>query len=182
MTRTESTGSTHNTYAPYRKEAICCLIIDLVIAISLVLLLLLARAGWFLVPILPIFFAVTFFLNYLTPLRIRREMRGELYETATLEVREVKEVFSAAGYWGTILKEVYPKALRVGHRKLICCAEDGSRVVLHSIMSADKERLLREGIDQGQTKKLCVTYGKQTHILLGCNDRGELADMLNHKL
>ena len=171
-----------NAYAPYQKEAGYCLVIDIVVAVSIALLLLLARAGWFILLILPIFAVCTFFLNYLPILRIRRETHEERFATVTVEVLDVKEIRSAAGYWGTILKEIYPKALRVGRCKIFCRDERGQKIVLLCIMSEAKQQLLRDSIDRKQLTNCSVTYGQRSHILQTYNDRGEPADTLNQKL
>ena len=172
----------NNAYTPYRKEANTCLVIDSVIAVSIVLLLWLARAGWFILLILPMFAAYTFFVNYLPTLRLRREVNGELFETATVEILEVREMRSAAGYWGTVLKEIYPKTLRVGRYKLLCRDEKGEKIALQCVMSEQKQLLLRDGIDRKQLTHCTVTYGQNTCILQAFCDRGQLTDSLNQKL
>ena len=172
----------NSAYAPYRKEANTCLVIDSVIAVSIVLLLLLARAGWFILLILPLFALGTFILNYLPTLRLRREMKDELFETAAVEILEVRELHSAAGYWGTVLKEIYPKALRVSRYKLLCRDEKGEKLALQCVMSEQKQQLLRDGIDRKQLTHCTVSYGKNTRILQAFCDRGQLTDSLNQKL
>ncbi len=176
------TQNTQNTYAPYRKEAFYCLIIDIVVAVSIVLLLLLARAGWFILLILPLFAVCTFFINYLPILRVRKELRGELFETAMFEVLEIKELRSAAGYWGTVLKESYPKTLRVGKYKIVCRDEKGQRITLQCVMSEQKQQLLRDGIDRKQLTQCSVTYGKYSRIIQAYGGCGQLTDALNQKL
>ena len=171
-----------SAYTPYRKEAFYCLIIDIVVAISIVLLLLLARAGWFILPILPLFALCTFCVNYLTILRIHREAGRGLFETATLEILSVKEIPSAAGYFGTILREIHPKAMKVGRCKLHCRDEGGNKLTLQCIMSEPRVQALREGIDGGQLTRCHITYGRKSRILCTCAERGRWADALNQKI
>ena len=176
------TQTLQNTYEPYRKESRYCLIIDIVVAVSIALLLLLARAEWFILLILPVFAVYTFFLNYLPMLRIRKETRGELFETATLEILGIKETRSAAGYWGTVLKESYPKALRIEKYKIACRDEKGQKITLQCVMSEQKQEMLREGIDRKQLTACSVTYGKCSHIIQAYDGCGQLTDVLNQKL
>jgi len=171
-----------NAYTPYRKEALYCLIIDIVVAVSIVLLLLLARAGWFILLILPIFALCTFFLNYLPMLRVRTEARGELFKSETLEIVDIKESRSAVGYWGTVLKESYPKALRIGKYKIACRDAQGQKIMLQCVMSEQKRELLREGIDRKQLTACTVIYGKYSHIIQAYDGCGPLIDALNQKL
>ena len=183
MNRSElDTKYIQSAYAPYRKESFYCLIIDIVVAVSIVLLLLLARAGWFILPILPIFALCTFCVNYLTILRIRREIREDSFETVTAEILGVSEIRSAAGYWGTILKEIHPKTLKVGRYKLLCRGENGQKTTLQCVMSEPRVQDLRDGIDRGQVTRCTLTYGKYSHILCVCGDRGAWADALNQKI
>ncbi|MBQ7322787.1 MAG: hypothetical protein IJW99_11865 [Clostridia bacterium] len=167
-------------YAPYRKEALYCLIIDLIIALSLTLLLLLAGAGWFLLGILPLFCAGTLLLNYRTYRRIRKEIGEEAFEELTVEVTDIREDRSLAG-WGGIIKEGYPKNLHVLRCKLICRGADGQKFVLLSVMSEQKQRLLRESIDRKQLTACRILCGKYSRILLHYEESGELFDTLNRK-
>lgn len=176
------THNSQNTYEPYRKEAFYCLIIDIVVAVSIVLLLLLARAGWFIVPILPLFALCTFCINYLPMLRVRKESRGEMYETVTAEILEIRETHTAAGYWGTVLKESYPKALHVGKYKIVCRDTNGQKLILQCVMSEQKQQLLRDGIDRKELSGCAITYGKLSHIIQSYDSCGKLADALNQKL
>ena len=176
------TQHSQNTYEPYRKEALYCLIIDIVVAVSIVLLLLLARAGWFILLILPLFAVCTGFINYLPMLRIRKEMRAELFETAVAEILEIRETRSAAGYWGTVLRESYPKALHVGKYKILCRDTAGQRITLQCVMSEQKQQLLRDGIDRKQLTQCSVTYGKYSRIIQAYDGCGNLTDALNQKL
>ena len=173
--------SIQNPYAPYQKEAFYCIFMDVIVAISLTLLLLLAGAGWFLLIILPLFAVCTFFINYRTVLQIRKEVKEEQFETATVEICQVKSTFSAAGYWGTILKEMLPKQLHAGRCTVLCRGENGQPLVLRCIMSESKQQLLRDGIDRRQAKEVSVTYGLRSHILLSYPDRGELWNAMNNK-
>lgn len=182
MDRSKHTATPRqDTYAPYRKEAFYCLIIDIVIAVSLTLLLLLAGAGWFLLIILPLFAAITVPINYRTVLRARREVREDAFETATVEITDVKETRSAAGYGGAILRELYPKQLRAGRCRILCRDSGGQRLILSCVMSEEKRRLLREAVDRGQMKQVSLTYGVRTQILVRFDDGGGLMTTLNQK-
>ena len=178
----QESQSTQNAYAPYHKEAFYCLIIDIVIAVSLTLLLLLAGAGWFLLGILPLFAVCTLLINHRTALRARKECREGAEVTATWEIRKIRESVSAAGYWGMILREMFPKALHVSRCTITCRNGQGEQIVLHSIMSEAKRRLLCDAMDRGQLKQVSLTYGPRSRILLACHDRGEWADALNHTI
>ena len=170
-----------DTCAPYRKEAFTCLIIDIVVAVSLTLLLLLAGAGWFLPIILPLYALLTILINYRAILNARRETKEGAFETATVEVTDVRAVRSAAGYGGAILRELYPKALRAGRYRILCRTADGERLTLVCIMSEEKGRMLREAIDRGQMKESMLTYGARSKILRGFEGSGSLTESLNRK-
>ena len=170
-----------DTYAPYRKEALYCLIIDIVIAVSLTLLLLLAGAGWFLLIILPLFAAGTVLINYRTILRARREIKEDAFVTGTVEILDVKELRSAAGYGGAILRELYPRSLRAGRCRIVCRAEDGEKLILSCVMSEEKRRLIREAIDRGQMKQISLTWGAHSRIPILFGESGSLANTLNQK-
>ena len=177
----QATTPRQDTYAPYRKEAFYCLIIDTVIAISLTLLLLLAGAGWFLLIILPLFAALTVLINYRTALRARREVREEAFETATLTLTDVREDRSASGYGGAILRELYPKSLHAGRCRIVCRDKGGEKILLFCVMSEEKRRLIREAIDRGHMEQVTLTYGARSHILVCFENSGSLMNTLNQK-
>ena len=170
-----------DTYAPYRKEAFTCLIIDIVVAVSLTLLLLLARAGWFLPIILPLYVLLTVLVNHRTVLRARREAKEGAFETVTVEVTDVRATRTPAGWGGAILRELYPKALRAGRYRIFCRTADGASLVLVCIMSEEKGRMIREAIDRGQMKESTLTYGARSKILRGFEGNGGLTESLNRK-
>ena len=170
-----------DTYAPYRKEAFDCLFVDGVIAISIILLLLLAGAGWFLLIILPLFAALTVPINYLTVLRARKELSEGAFERETVEITNVSTMLSAAGYGGSILREIYPKKLRAGRYRMVCRRADGERLVLFCVMSEEKGRLMREAIDGGQMKDVVVTFGSKSKIFTGFETDGGILQSLNRR-
>lgn len=170
-----------DTCAPYRKEAFTCLIIDIVVAISLTLLLLLARAGWFLPIILPLYALLTVLINYRTVLRARREAKEGAFETVTVEVTDVRAAHTASGYGGAILRELYPKALRAGRYRILCRTADGGHLTVECVMSEEKGRMLREAIDRGQMKQCTLTYGARSKILRSFEGAGGLMQSLNQK-
>ena len=170
-----------DTYAPYRKEAFICIWIDSVIAISLILLLLLAGAGWCLLIVLPLFAALTVPINYRTILRARREAREDAFERMTVEITDVRPLRSAAGYGGAILREMYPKSLRAGRYRILCRRGDGTREVLFCVMSEEKGRLMREAIDRGEMKDVVVVFGVKSKILIGFEADGGVLQSLNRR-
>lgn len=177
----QATTPRQDTYAPYRKEAFYCLIIDAVIVLSLTLLLLLAGAGWFLLIILPLFAALTLLINYRAVLRVRREVRENAFITDTVEIADVRPTRSAAGYGGAILRELYPKSLHAGRCQIVCRTADGKKQILSCVMSEEKRRLIREAIDRGQMKQVSLTWGARSHTLIGFEDGGGLMITLNQK-
>ena len=170
-----------DTYAPYRKEAFYCLFIDSVIAVSIILLLLLAGAGWFLLIVLPLFAALTIPINYLTVLRARREVREGGLERESVEITDIRPMRAAAGYGGAILREVYPKSLRAARYRMICRRADGSRMMLFCVMSEEKGRLMREAIDGGQMKDVTITFGSRSKIFAGFEAYGGVLQSLNRR-
>ncbi len=172
--------SAQDAYAPYKKEATYSLVIDAVVALSIVLLFFLAGAQWFLLAVVPLYGLFAYLLNYRTVLRARKEAREELTEMATADILSIKEHRTLSGCFGTVMRELYPKSMRAAQHKLICRGEDGTELVLRCVMSERKRQWIQEGIDSGRLWGRALVYGRDTKILLYFTDPGDTADTFNH--
>lgn len=167
-------------YEPYRREAKYCLIVDIIVSL-LVALLLITTGLLILLPLIPLFALAEYLLNYRLVRLARRELREELFTTETVEITAIRDERSAAGHWGSIMHELYPKEVHMGRCKLLCRTEDGQKLTLRGIMSGQKQQMLHDGIDRKQLTRCTLTYGTKTHIVLDFGSNNKLCDELNHK-
>lgn len=195
-----------HAYEPYRREALYCLRVDLLIVFCGAIIVTIAGMPriwpsfyW----IFPAYLLIELFLNYSLALIGTMEQRRELFIRRQVRIQKITREHSFSGRWGSVISKLYPPNLMVDRYKMICLDENGEKLTLRSAMSLKKYRLLIERIDPAcrryhrgrrherpkpidrtaptELPLWTVTIGKYSHIILSYDDKDELCDFLNYQ-
>ncbi len=173
------------SYIPYRKEAGYCLCIDIVIITFLVIFLLAMNIHQFaphLFVFCLLFIIIEIFTNYRIALLSFLEIRSHKFVTTELYLVEIGEEFSLSGKWGSQMLKLYSPQMMVRRYRFIFKAHNGKRLVLRCAMSAKKAQKVKDVLAEKETISRRIIFGKYTHIILKCDDKDEIASVLNTKI
>lgn len=170
-------------YTPYRKEALHCAGIALVITIvgSLSLLVIgLHHIAPMLFLIFPLFWLVEMVIDCRLAIYSVLEKRKRKYITKIVTIVQIRTENAVSGHWGSVIPQMYPKQLRVDRYKILVYDNSGNKVSLRCVMSGKKWQMLSDNVLKGGSLERKITYGKYSRIVIAWNDKDNLAYSLNH--
>lgn len=172
-------------YLPYRKEAMYCFTLDIVIVVVICVLFFVMEIQFYmpvLFLILPTYFIIESFFNYRLALLSFFEVCKNSYMSKDVYIVDINIENSASGHWGSIISKLYPKAVGMERYKIICVDTNNVKLTLRSAMSNKNSQLLTDGIRMTKPLKRTVVFGRYSHIVLKYLDDDDLAFILNRKL
>ena len=174
-------------YAPYFKESIHC--IEVFVFVSIILLVLFSilfvyleiSAYYILIIGLVVYALLDCAFNHRLSILAVTEMRKGDWIKQEVVIKDIILEHSSSGYMGqSVIPKLYPKELGMERYKLVCENEKKEKVVLRTVMSRRKHKLLVNQIFIEKGAKSFIYYGKRTKIVL-CYKSGEAwTDTLNH--
>lgn len=174
-------------YEPYRKEALYCLVVDVLIILGCAAMVIttgvrdrgiLSLFGGFFV----LFFVIEIFTDFRLGLLSRIEESCQLYVQLVIQVVQIKEEHSTSGHWGSIIPKLYPKNLNVQRYKISCFDSNMKKLRLRSAMGEKNAQALYDIVTKNNSMKYTVLIGKYTHIIVKYCDKDDISLKLNRTL
>ena len=177
-------------YAPYRKETLYCLAIDIALSMGILFLGLFMgtvyESDWFIFFYVFVVFAYFVFgclSRYKISLISIYENKKCQWEKKTLTVEKIKIAPWGPGHHGeNIVHKFYDKKLSVNKYKLICKDEKGKKIVLRTISGAKRIGIISQRIYEGLSTECTVYYGKYTRIAMYYKSDDGWTNPLNYTL
>ncbi len=172
-------------FSPYRKEALYCLMIDVIITLicsTVCFLIEIQQSAPALFLIFPAYFIAEIIVNYRLALLSILEVRNQSYVCKEVTVTQIKIEDSASGRWGSIVPKLYSKSLGVNRYKILCVDANNEKIKLRCAMSRKIVRLLGDSMDASGGLRRTVIFGRYSHIVLKYCDNDDLALVMNRKL
>ena len=179
-------------YTPYHKECLYCIGNDIhASGIILILTCVFAykmddaaindRTIFFSVIFILIGFAVSeCFLNYRLSI-ISVFERNKAFEKKKVQICQIVEEASWSGHlWTSAISKLYPQSIDAGRYKLICQNDSGERIILRSVMSEKKRRIIAARIFDAKSTKCVVYYGCYSKIVMYYESNEKWTDIINH--
>ncbi|MBQ6569495.1 MAG: hypothetical protein IJL87_04490 [Clostridia bacterium] len=166
-------------YAPYKREALYCFVLDAVLSAVLIPLIWLMDFPLLFLSI-PLLFITETALNYRIGLLSYAEQKKERFVTEKVQFVSIADEYSASGHWGSVIPALYDKKLRMGRYKIKCTDQNGKLIRLRCAVSGKKWQIISDYITLGDSLPLVVTYGKLTHIIIRYEDKNDMCRKLNH--
>ena len=175
-------------YAPYNKEALHCLGINIIVLIIITTMFAYGYSqrnfSWVwitYVVLILVYLSIEFLLYYRVWLLSKIEYKRKAYTIKKLKLYKLKSEYTLTkGYTADIFSmdigTLYPKEMYVEKCKIICMDESGKKYRLRMVMSGDKQMKLRKAIESRGNTYLPITFGKLTKIMLWCDWTNEKLD------
>lgn len=170
-------------YAPYRKEALHCAGLALVITIVgflSMLLINLHQIAPILFLIFPLYWLAEILINCRLSIYSFWEARKREYVTTTATIIQIRTENAVSAHWGSAIPQLYPKQLRVDRYKIVGYDDSGNKVFFRCVMSGKKWQLLSDNVQKGSSLERKIIYGKYSRIIILWSDKDDLAHSLNH--
>ena len=173
-------------YSPYRKEALYCFIVDILILIVSFIVIFSIKLETYTIQLLwiiPVYLIAEVFLNYRLALLslIEEKCRGGTV-LATVEIKRISRESSLSGRWESVIPKLYPKEMRVERYKINCTDPNGKKIVLRRAMSMKNAQLFDKMIECDSMRRRTVVIGKYSHIIVKYCDKDDFAFILSRRL
>ena len=157
------------SYQPYWREALHCLMIDLLLIGGLIFFSVATHFrildGWILMIAIVVLFIGEALTNYrLIILGIIEQTQGWIC-TEPLEYLHKDTEYAFSSRYGDLMEKLYPDYAFVARRKVYFKRQDGSKIKLRCIFYGDDDRWFEVNYKDKSLEEM-VTYGKLSHIIL----------------
>ena len=172
-------------YSPFRKEALFCFIVDVVILLicsAVFVVIELQKYAIWLFLVFPLYFLAEVFINYRIAILSLIEDRHQCIVFRTVVIEHVQIESSASGHWGSVLPSLYPSQMRVQRYKIKCTDANGKKLSLRCAMSIRNAKLFDKMLESPSLRKRTVVTGKFSHIILKYCDKDDFAFVLSRRL
>ena len=171
-------------FAPYRKESVHCLLLDIVISIigfGMFMLMNIPEIDMGLFLVFPVYFLVEIFVNYRISILtlIEEHLLCVVRKDVTIENCQLE--YSPSGRWGSVIPKLYPSIMKVARYKIMCTDENGKKVKLRSVMSLKNVQRFRKMVETTSHPQ-SVIIGKYSRIILKYCDKNDNTFVLNRRI
>jgi hypothetical protein len=174
-------------YSPFYREALYCLVSDvvaLIVACIVFLLCTIQGVDPQLLLIVPVIFLICIFVNYRLAILAVIEKRFNLYTTFQINIEKVSDEYMLSSRWRykSAFHCIYPKELHVGRYRLSCRKDDGKKVRLWCVLDGKQWEMLNRICHGKQPLEIKVTYGSLSHIVVSYDGKDSLSRYLNRMI
>lgn len=174
-------------YSPFYREAIYCLVSDLVVSVvaSIVLLLFnIQNIAPQLLLIIPTFFLICIFLNYRLAILAIIEKRFNRYVTSEIKIEKISNEYMLSSRWRykSAFQCIYPEKLYAGRYHLSCQNAAGKKVKLWCVLDGKQWEMLNKICCEKQFSEIKVTYGSLSSIIVSFDGKDSFSRNLNRKI
>ena len=174
-------------YSPFYREAIYCLVSDLVVSIVACIVLLLFNIQNIapqLLLIIPTFFLICIFLNYRLAILAIIEKRFNRYVTSEIKIEKISSEYMLSSRWRykSAFQCIYPEKLYVGRYHLSCQNAAGKKVKLWCVLDGKQWEMLNKICCEKKFSKIKVTYGSLSNIIVSFDGKDSFSRNLNRKI
>lgn len=172
-------------YSPYRKEALYCFAIDVIIVIvgiATLVCLGLPHYAPVLFLIFPGYFVLEILINYRLAILSIIEERTQNYILKDVSIIGMRVEDSASGRWGSVVPKLYPGNIGMNRYKILCIDSNKHKLSLRRVMSNKNAQLLSDKIYDVSILPSTVVIGRYSRIILKYCDEDGVAFVLNRTM
>lgn len=166
---------TARAYESYYREALYCLIVDVLISLEIIIIACLLNMP-ILIMLVPLMFLGDCFINYRIAILSLIEKISMKNKKIEVKVVDIKIESSWSGWnFESVIPKLYPQKDNVLRYKIVCFDTSGKKKIFRIVMSRKKYlKFLEIFIKPSNTPMISITYGQFTRIVLYIN-------AVNHK-